>query len=250
MRTSPTFKRLAATSLAVASLTVGSVVAAAPAAYAAATGRVVAQPCLNQRTSPSGTVLQCIPYNTTLTINCTLSGPGVTGPYGTLYTWDQVTYGGKTGYVSDAWMYTGSNNPVAGTCGATSSIDSFKAWALNSANWNSTTPYGYRGIDYDGWYGAQCADLGIAWSARVGRRVGFDGWDTSAASKPGWYPINATLASARPGDVVTRVGGVQHVVVIVGWPSGGLIPVLQQNPKSPHVANYYTSTSGVIWRMS
>lgn len=128
-------------------------------------------------------------------------------------------------------------------------IDDFRAWALNPANWNSTTDIGQRGIDFDGWYGAQCADIGIAWSAKVGRRVGFDGWDTSSASKPGWTPIVGTLAQARPGDVVTRVGGNRHVVVVVGNPSG-TVPVLQQNPASPHVANYYTSTSGVIWRMN
>lgn len=50
-----------------------------------------------------------------------------------------------------------------------SSVASYKAWALNPANWNSRTPAGKRGIDADGAYGAQCADLGIAWAKRVGR---------------------------------------------------------------------------------
>jgi len=129
-------------------------------------------------------------------------------------------------------------------------IDVFRAWALNPQNWNSVTPSNNRGIDADGSFGAQCADLGIAWSQQAGARVGFDGWDTSSASKPGWHYVSGNLSQVQPGDVVTRVGGIQHVVVVVGPPSGGSVEVLQQNPGSPAVAGYSTGTTGVIWRLN
>lgn len=129
-------------------------------------------------------------------------------------------------------------------------VDAFKTWALDSSHWNSTTPYGYRGIDADGAYGAQCADLGIAWSIQAGHRVGFDGWDTASASKPGWHVVSSSMAQALPGDVVTRVGGNQHVVVVTGAPANGVVQIIQQNPRSPALANYSTGTSGVVWRLN
>jgi len=144
--------------------------------------------------------------------------------------------------------------------GGSGKVSSFKAWALNSANWNSTTRIydaagnivggGKPGIDADGAFGAQCADLGIAWSGQAGHRVGFDGWDSSTAGKAGWHFVSGNLSQVQPGDVVTRVGGKQHVVVVTGSPSGGSVEVIQQNPGSPAVASYSTSTSGVIWRLN
>ena len=95
-----------------------SLAASAGTATAAPTGRVIAQPCLNLRTSPSSgaTVLGCIPYNTTITIACTENGSSMTGPYGTTTIWDKTTWSGKTGFVTDAYVYTGSNSAVADKC--------------------------------------------------------------------------------------------------------------------------------------
>lgn len=229
-------------------------------AFAAVTAYTYASPSLNLRTdaSLSAPVIASIPYHATVTIDCVKYGPAVTNSYGTSTIWDHVTYGGKTGFVSDQWVWTGTSNPVAPVCGTTpapvpattSTLQNYKAWALNSANWNSTTPYGYRGIDSDGAYGAQCADLGIAWSKWVGRRVGFDGYDTASAYKPGWHVVGYSMSAARPGDVVTRVNGWRHVVVVTGYPSGGAVQVIQQNPRSPHSINYGTGTNGIVWRLN
>lgn len=152
-------------------------------------------------------------------------------------------------YAGSAALWdAGSNGAPGGP--STAGIGNFKGWALNSANWNSTTDKGNRGIDSDGWYGAQCADLGIAWSKQAGRPVGFDGWDAGNKSKLGWHYVEGNFSAARPGDVITRVKGIQHVVVVTGSPSGGTVQVLQQNPGSPAVATYSTSTTGVIWRLN
>jgi hypothetical protein len=109
--------------------TIGIVVAAGafavtafamPAAGAATAphGRVLAKPCLNLNDSTYvyGKHLACIPYNTTIAIQCTDAGDQVRGPYGVSYIWDKTTYQGKTGYVADAMVYTGTNNPVAPSC--------------------------------------------------------------------------------------------------------------------------------------
>ncbi|KQY60472.1 hypothetical protein ASD11_13585 [Aeromicrobium sp. Root495] len=154
-----------------------------------------------------------------------------------------VVYSGSTALWDASRNGAPGGTPAAG-------ITSFAAWALNAANWNSTTDAGRRGIDSDGWYGAQCADLGIAWSKQAGRPVGFDGLDTAAKRKPGWHVVEGNLSAAQPGDVVTRVRGTQHVIVVTGSPSGGSVPVLQQNPGSPTAVSYSASTSGVIWRLN
>jgi hypothetical protein len=93
---------------------------ATPAAGAATAphGRTLQKPCLNLNVSTyaNDTHLACIPYNTTITILCTDSGDQVKGPYGISRIWDKTTYQGKTGYVTDAMVYTGTNNPAAPSC--------------------------------------------------------------------------------------------------------------------------------------
>lgn len=145
----------------------------------------------------------------------------------------------------------------------TSTISTFKSYVLDSANWNSKTqsvsgstasPYGQPGIDVKGpngyQYGAQCADLARLWSRMAGKESGFDGGRTADQGGDGWYVAGRTFASAKPGDIVTLVKGDRHVVVVTGAASGGYVPVVQQNPKSPHVANYSTASTGVVWRKS
>lgn len=82
-------------------------------------GHVIASPCLYLRLGMSGGTpsIGCIPDGTTITVDCVLKGQSVTGPYGTENTWDHTSYNGQIGYVSDSWIYTGSNNPIAGGCG-------------------------------------------------------------------------------------------------------------------------------------
>ena len=83
-------------------------------------GRILISPCLNLRAGPNGStaLVGCIPVNTTIDIGCTATGNAVTGPYGTETLWDHTTYAGKSGYVADAWVYTGTNGPVAPSCSA------------------------------------------------------------------------------------------------------------------------------------
>lgn len=106
--------RLAA--LLLATLTMLGLVAGS--AVAAATGTVsTGGDTLNLRSAPTGSVIGSIPDRTVLTITCQTTGPYATGPWGATNVWDKVTYGGKTGYVADAFVYTGTNGRVAPDCG-------------------------------------------------------------------------------------------------------------------------------------
>lgn len=135
--------RRAPSLIAALALTVVALVVVPDTAFAASTGRVLASPCLNQRATPGGTSQQCIPNSTTLAIACVAYGPAVTGPYGTETIWDRVSYNGVTGYVSDAWMYTGSNGAVAPACGTAVGTreDRAVAWANSMVGSQS-----YRGL--------------------------------------------------------------------------------------------------------
>ncbi len=84
------------------------------------TGRVLV-PCLIIHDSPGAeapVLLECIPQSTVLTIQCTTSGPWIAGliPIESSTIWDWVTYDGKTGYVTDAYVFTGHSAAVAGAC--------------------------------------------------------------------------------------------------------------------------------------
>ena len=90
----------------------------APPPSSGPTGKVIASPCLNFHSAAgtSAPTVACIPQDTIITIQCTTTSTAVTGPYGTETIWDRTAYNGQTGFVSDAWVYTGVNGAVAGAC--------------------------------------------------------------------------------------------------------------------------------------
>jgi hypothetical protein len=85
-------------------------------------GRVMAQLGLNVHSgSPTGQVIDTMPYDSTAVIYCWVSGPSETGPYGSTTVWDaldgyttpsgqSVVYGaGPKAFSSDAWLDTGGD---------------------------------------------------------------------------------------------------------------------------------------------
>lgn len=72
------------------------------------------------RTAPysSARLISYLPDKTVVEIRCQWTkGTSVTGPWGTTATWDKINLqGGGVGYLSDAWVYTGSNGLVAPPC--------------------------------------------------------------------------------------------------------------------------------------
>ncbi|MCL2482793.1 MAG: InlB B-repeat-containing protein [Propionibacteriaceae bacterium] len=136
-------------------------------------------------------------------------------------------------------------------------IADFRAWALDPANWNATTDGDVPGIDLfintDGTVTdppdatTQCFKLARAWAVRLGKPPDFVGTDDAATPKPGWVAVGTDLNDALPGDVITGIWGV-HTAIVVSAPSNGSIDLLEQNPNSPAVDTYNTTTVGVVWR--
>ena len=93
-----------------------------PSPVPAGSGRILISPCLNlrARTNGSTALVGCVPQNTIVPIDCTAQGNSVTGPYGPTTLWDHTTYQGTSGYVSDAYVYTGTSGAVAGSCASAS----------------------------------------------------------------------------------------------------------------------------------
>jgi Putative amidase domain len=111
----------------------------APAANAA-TGKVVTSGVnLYVRSGPgtSYSVVGSLAPGSAVSFTCYEQGTAVTGPYGTETIWDQLNSGG---FVSDAWIYTGSNNATVPECSNAPAIPNSQynrtaaiAWALANA---------------------------------------------------------------------------------------------------------------------
>jgi uncharacterized protein YraI len=88
---------------------------------AAATGTVHTSSgaSVNVRSAPhtSASIVGTKANGATVTITCQTHGDTVTGKYGTSDIWDKI---GSGGYISDTYVYTGSDGTVAPACGTTS----------------------------------------------------------------------------------------------------------------------------------
>lgn len=70
---------------------------------------------VNVRSGPgtSYSIVGSVADGTTVTIQCQVRGETVTGKYGTSNLWDKI---GNGKYISDTYVYTGSDGQVAPTC--------------------------------------------------------------------------------------------------------------------------------------
>ncbi|MGW1674416.1 SH3 domain-containing protein [Streptomyces sp. NPDC002324] len=71
---------------------------------------------LNVRSGPSTSygIVRVLSEGVTVPIYCQTPGQTISGPYGTTNVWDNIDDGQ---YISDAYVYTGSDGYVAGRCG-------------------------------------------------------------------------------------------------------------------------------------
>ncbi|WP_371578117.1 SH3 domain-containing protein [Streptomyces sp. NBC_01314] len=71
---------------------------------------------LNVRSGPSTSygIVRVLAENVKVPIYCQTPGQTISGPYGTTNVWDNIDDGQ---YISDAYVYTGSDGYVAGRCG-------------------------------------------------------------------------------------------------------------------------------------
>jgi uncharacterized protein YraI len=119
------FKSIATASLAVTAALAAATLGAAGTAQAAESiihGTVDARLGLNVHSgSPTGAVIDTMPYNSNAVLYCWVTGPAVTGPFGTTTVWDAVdSYTTASGqsvafvgdsrvFSSDAWLNTGGD---------------------------------------------------------------------------------------------------------------------------------------------
>ncbi len=61
-------------------------------------------------------MIGCIPKDQVIAIQCTATGNSVVGPYGASTVWDRTSFNGMTGFVADAWVYTGTDAATAAPC--------------------------------------------------------------------------------------------------------------------------------------
>jgi uncharacterized protein YraI len=92
---------------------------AIPALAATGTVHTDSGVAVTVRATPStgASAVGSVADGTAVTIDCQASGETVTGKYGTTDIWDHVPASG--GYVTDAYVYTGSNGRVAPDCAGT-----------------------------------------------------------------------------------------------------------------------------------
>jgi uncharacterized protein YraI len=96
-----------------ASVAVALTVIAAPAADAAPGNVVSGGATVRSGPGTSFGAIRSLAGGAAVTFSCYATGTAVTGPYGTETTWDRLDSGG---FVPDALIYTGSNNPTAPKC--------------------------------------------------------------------------------------------------------------------------------------
>ena len=81
-------------------------------------GTVSINPCLDLHSQPGHTasVIGCVPNGTVIKVQCQVHSNYVSGPWGTTDLWDRTYWNGMTGFVTDAYVYTGTNGTVAPPC--------------------------------------------------------------------------------------------------------------------------------------
>lgn len=105
----------------------GSLLAAAAPALAATPGTVqTGGPVLTVRSGPgnSYSAVGSVANGSSVQILCQAHGSAVAGNWGSTDLWDQI----PGGYVSDGFVYTGSDGMVTPPCGATSRADQAINW--------------------------------------------------------------------------------------------------------------------------
>jgi uncharacterized protein YraI len=85
----------------------------APAADAAPGAVVIGGASVRSGPGTSFGVIRSLEAGTAVSFSCYATGTAVKGPYGTETTWDRLDSGG---FVPDALIYTGTNNPTAPKC--------------------------------------------------------------------------------------------------------------------------------------
>ena len=211
----------------------GIALAGASAANAAAGTVNTAGAPLTVRSGPGtgyasvGTVADGAP----VTISCQTAGTSVTGTYGTTTIWDKI---GTGRFVSDAYVFTGSDGRVAPDCSGTGTASARVTATVNAAkSMTGKYPYSWGGGNYAGaTKGICCSPSGIDDSNTVGfdcsglmeyafyQGAGLRISSTSSAQYAEGYKV--ALANRKAGDMIfwsnasKSPSAIHHVALYLG----------------------------------
>ena len=204
------FKRMAGVAGIAAAI---AVVGASPAFAATGTVHTDSGAPLTVRSGPSATAgsVGSIADGTAVTITCQTNGSTVDGKYGTSDIWDKV----GDGYVSDAYVYTGSDGRVAPDC-AGSTLTCSTAGTGNPKTCAQAVAYAKTRIhtndldSYEGWCDRINAQ-NYGWSAS-GSNTAYIHWTQipSSFKHPGDYQVPAGglafFSSSGAGHTMISIG--------------------------------------------
>ncbi len=161
----------------------------------------------------SDTVVGSVASGASVTIDCQTHGTTVTGKYGTSNIWDHIP--GKHGYITDTYVYTGSDGTVAPACGSSGgtacSVSGLGdprgcAAAVTWAKNHKTTSYHadyYRRCDHI---------MGLAYGFPAsGSTTAYVHW----TQVPGKYK-HPGATSVPAGGLAFFSGGSGHVMISIG----------------------------------
>ncbi|MDF2091132.1 CHAP domain-containing protein [Knoellia sp. 3-2P3] len=185
-----------------------------------------------------------ISSGTRIDIICQTRGTTVKGRYGTSSWWNKI---GQNRYVSDAFVYTGSDGRVAPLC-TSGSTNPAPASAVKD-------DYPYRGatsgVDRWNFYKGQCTSF-AAWRVNHNLGIGFhnhyrgvrwsnaQNWDNAARAVG--IPVHGT---PRVGDIAVRDSGTWgHVAYVAKVNTDGSFMVEEYNWARPDTYSYRKATRG------
>ena len=171
-------------------------------------------------------------------IKCQTTGNTVTGTFGTSNIWDKLA---KGGYVSDAYISTGSDGRVAPDCGADTTPPPAPSGNPASITLRDDYPFPADSPDeVDPWafYKRECTSF-VAWrlnkvmsfhnTMRGGRFSNAENWDENARAIG--FKVNR---KPRKGSVMVRNSGTYGHVAMVAKVGRGRIFVEQYNAGGTH----------------
>lgn len=182
----------------------------------AATGTVhTAGAGLTIRSGPhtGSTAIGSYANGTSITITCQTYGDTVTGRYGTSNIWDHTA----KGYVSDTYVYTGSDGFVAPTCGSAPACSTAGLGDPRSCPAAVTWLINHRTTTYHPEYYGMCDHIaGLAYGfSHSGSTTAYVHWTQvpSAYKHPGVRTVPAgglaffSTGAGRAGHVMVSIGG-------------------------------------------
>jgi uncharacterized protein YraI len=184
---------------------------AGPASAATGTVHTTSGASLTVRSGPhtTATAVGSVADGATVTISCQTHGDTVTGMYGTSDIWDKIS----TGYVTDTYVYTGSNGTVAPACDASTACSTSGlgdpntcAQAVSWATSHETTTYH---ADY---YNLCDHVVGLAYGFPAsGSTTAYAHWQAIPAADK-----HAGDKNVPAGGLAFFSGGAGHVMISIG----------------------------------